>query len=171
MKTFQSHVYLFLSQSLVRKCSKYFGSAVQCSDEEKTLVSSALRDITVQVQLKIKRFEKHLLKCNDKKTNAVQIVSLSLETFQNSVHNKHGMWQKLNIEGSWSGLYCQAHQAKYQYSREQQNWPPKNRSLIGYSSPQHDPMIKCKGCSWKFMKFSLWWALKFSFMDQRELRK
>ena len=95
-----SNVYLFLSQSLVRKCSKYFGSAVQCSDEEKTLVSSALRDITVQVQLKIKRFEKHLLKCNDKKTNAVQIVSLSLETFQNSVHNKHGMWQKLNIEGS-----------------------------------------------------------------------
>ena len=64
------------------------GSAVQFSDGEKTLVSSALRDITVQVQLKIKRFEKHLLKCNDKKTNAVQIVSLSLETFQNSVSSQ-----------------------------------------------------------------------------------
>ena len=57
------------------------------------------------------------------------------------------------------------------YSLPRQNSPPKNRSLIGYSSLQHDPMIKSKGCSWKFRKFSLWWALKFSFFDQRELRK
>ena len=32
------------------------------------------------------------------------------------------------------------------YSLPQQNWPPKNRSLIGYISLQHDPMIKSKGC-------------------------
>ena len=57
------------------------------------------------------------------------------------------------------------------YSPPTQNWSPKNWSLIGYIYLQNDIRIKSKGCSWKFRKFSLWWALKIFKFDQRELRK
>ena len=46
------------------------------------------------------------------------------------------------------------------YSPQMQNWSPKKWSLIGYNYLLNDVEIKSKGHSWKFGKFSVWWALK-----------
>lgn len=87
MKSIKNHIYLFPESESGSEMLEELGlsplrfSAVQWWGENLcVLCPSRYHSAT-----KIKRFEKHLLKCNDKKTNAVQIVSLSLETFQNSV--------------------------------------------------------------------------------------
>ena len=43
--------------------------------------------------------------------------------------------------------------------------------LIGYNSLQNGTIIKSMGSLKKFRKFSIWWALRFSILDKRKLRK